>query len=154
MEVVALDAGPLGLLVHPNPKGPPRDCRIWFKRLERAGSLVILPEIADYEVRRELIRIGSRSSIARLDALKYRCFYLPVSTPGMLLAAELWAALRRQGKPSTDAARLDADVILAAHAQVYAEAYSVDVVVATTNVRHLGQIAEARRWQDIQPVGL
>ena len=66
-RVVILDAGPLGMIAHPkmNPK-----VAAWFKRLLRAGNKVVIPEIADYEVRRELLRAGKNRGLGRLDALK------------------------------------------------------------------------------------
>jgi hypothetical protein len=53
-----------------------------------------VPEIADYEVRRELLRANKVRGIARLDLLKNSIGYLPLTTPIMLKAAELWAQAR------------------------------------------------------------
>jgi hypothetical protein len=44
---VILDAGPLGMIAHPRPN---REIAEWLKGLMRSGAIVILPEIADYEV--------------------------------------------------------------------------------------------------------
>jgi hypothetical protein len=63
-------------------------------------------------------------------------------------AAELWALARTEGYPTADDAALDADVILAAQAQLAAE-YDYEVVVATTNVGHLGRFVDARPWEQI-----
>ena len=68
----------------------------------------------------------------------------------MRRAAELWAAARKRGRPTADPAALDADVILAAQAQLLAELTGDVVVVATDNARHLGQFVDARRWQEIE----
>jgi hypothetical protein len=54
----------------------------------------IVPEIADYEVRRELIRSTRLASLARLDWRKTTFTYAPITTPVMLLAAS--ALGRRQ----------------------------------------------------------
>src|SRR3712207_1956012 len=58
-RIVVLDAGPLGLASQP--RGLPRadDCRDWIRDLDAAGVRVVAPEVADYEVRRELLRVGA-----------------------------------------------------------------------------------------------
>jgi hypothetical protein len=81
----------------------------------------------------------------RLDRLVSRLELLPISTSTMRRAAELWAAARKRGRPTADPAALDVHVIIAAHAQLLAEATGDEVVVATANARHLGQFVDARR---------
>jgi toxin FitB len=108
---VVLDAGPLGKISHPRPN---REIADWLERVLREGTVVYIPEIADYEVRRELIRVGLQVSINRLDRLKSVLNYLPINTEVMLKAAELWAEARNRGVPTADPKALDADAILAA----------------------------------------
>ena len=100
---------------------------------------VIVPEVADYEVRRELIRLDKPAGLTRLDELPATLEYLPITTAAMRRAAELWAHARRAGQPTADAPALDGDVILAAQALTF----GVEVVVATTNVAHLGRCVAA-----------
>jgi predicted nucleic acid-binding protein len=111
-----------------------------------------MPEIADYEVRRELLRAQKRAGIARLDRLKTRIGYAPITTEAMLLAAEFWAQARRQGRPTTDDRALDGDVILAAQATVLGGGGDA-VVIATANVGHLERFVEARNWEAIDLAG-
>jgi predicted nucleic acid-binding protein len=111
---------------------------------------VAVPEIADYEIRRELLRADRPKGIARLDALAEQVGYLPVTTPVMRLAAELWARVRKAGKPTAKDAALDADVILAATAWLAAQD-GLEVIVATDNVRHLGRFVTASLWEAIAP---
>jgi hypothetical protein len=66
----------------------------------------------------------------------------------MLLAAELWAQLRRAGKPTADDTALDGDVILAAQTLLFASG-GAEVVIATTNVKHLSTLADAKLWSAI-----
>ena len=65
MRLVFLDSGPLGLLT--SPRGRPRadGCRQWAQDLLAAGVRVLVSEVADYEVRRELIRIGALEVLDR-----------------------------------------------------------------------------------------
>lgn len=145
--VLLLDAGPLGLVT--NPKRSPQSvaCVQWLQSLVTVGVRIILPEITDYEVRRELLRANKVRGLARLDALASRIEYLPISTAAMRRAAEFWAQARQQGRPTAREGSLDADVILAAQAVTLgAEA----VVVATTNVAHLSLFVPAEIWQNLR----
>lgn len=144
-RIVLLDSTPLGLLSHPVRRDPIAD---WAKALTTGGALLGIPEIADYEVRRELLRAGKADGLLRLDGLKARHYYLPLNTASMLLAAELWADARRKAQPGAARQRLDADVILAAQATLL-RADGHEVIVATNNVKHLAPYVDARVWQDI-----
>jgi predicted nucleic acid-binding protein len=142
---VLLDSGPLGLLGHPHQSV---DIRQWVDRLIKAGTRIGVPEIADYEVRRELLRAGRGNSIRRLDRLKATLYYLPLTTEAMLQAAKYWADTRRRGRPTAPDPALDGDVILAAQAHVLVVA-GHEVIVATDNVKHLAPFVDACEWQNI-----
>jgi predicted nucleic acid-binding protein len=146
--IVLLDAGPLGMIT--NPKSSPENeaCKNWLGRLAHSGVEVVIPEIADYEVRRELLRAGKDRAIGRLDALKGMLGYAPITTSVMLKAAEFWASARKMGRQSADDASLDADMILVAQAGALVRDRD-ETVIATTNVRHLASFASARIWREI-----
>ena len=93
-KLVVLDAGPLGLLCDPRPHPGAVACRQWARDLLAAGHRVLIPEIADYEVRRELLRAGRTKSVAELDHLRTWLAELAITTPVMRRAAELWALAR------------------------------------------------------------
>ena len=133
-----------------NPKSSPENeaCKNWLSMLAYKGVEIVIPEIADYEVRRELLRAGKERGLARLDALKGMLRYMPITTLVMVKAAEFWAAARKAGRQSTDDASLDADMILAAQASALVRAVD-ETVIATTNVRHLALFASARIWREI-----
>ena len=137
---VILDAGPLGRVAHPRPN---REVAEWLRGLLTSGAVVLLSEIADYEVRRNLLLEGLTQSVQRLDQLKETLTYMPLTTQVMLRAAALWAAARRQGHPTADPQALDADVILAAQAE------QAGAVVAAENIGHLSRFVDARNWRDI-----
>jgi hypothetical protein len=107
----------------------------------------VVPEIADYEVRRELVRASKSRAIERLDELCQGLRYQPLATSIMRDAAALWADARNRGAATAHDLALDGDVILAAQARDLAEQGSV--VVATTNVKHLARYVEARVWSDV-----
>lgn len=76
--------------------------------------------------------------------------YIELSDGDLHRAAELWAESRRQGLPTSDPLELDVDVILAAQA-LNLGLPPDELVVATTNVRHLSRFVDARQWPDIIP---
>jgi predicted nucleic acid-binding protein len=139
---VMLDSNVLGRVALPKIKP---DIKGWFDALLLSGVQVIIPEISDYEVRRELLRIQSFSSIARLDFLKTSLIYQPISTNTMLSASQLWADARNRGRPTAANNRLDADVILAA------QAIESSATIISENTAHLTQFVPTVRWQDYTP---
>jgi len=145
---VLLDAGPLGMVTNPKSSPDNEACQNWLANLVATGAEVVIPEIADYEVRRELLRAGKDRGLGRLDALKAMLGYAPVTTAAMLKGAEFWAAARRMGRQSADDASLDTDMILAAQAAVIDRSGQL-AVIATTNVRHLTLFSAAKFWRDI-----
>ena len=117
--IVLLDAGPLGMISNPKSSSDNEACKNWLAHLAYKGVEVVIPEIADYEVRRELLRAGKERGLGRLDALKGMLGYAPITTPVMLKAAQFWASARKMGRQSADDASLDADMILAAQAGLW-----------------------------------
>jgi hypothetical protein len=146
--IVLLDAGPLGMITNPKSSPENESCKNWLASLAYKGVEVVIPEIADYEVRRELLRAGKDRGLARLDALKGMLGYAAITTSVMLTAAEFWATARRMGRQSADDVSLDADMILAAQACSFVHDRD-ETVIATTNVRHLALFASARIWREI-----
>jgi len=148
LRAVVLDTGPLSLATSPKAKLDALACRQWVRALTVRGVRVVVPEIADYEVRRELVRAGKTAGLANLDALTNTLSYLPLTTQMMRQAAQLWADARLANRQTADPHALDGDVILAA--QVLALGLPEgEVIIATTNAGHLSQFITARTWQEI-----
>jgi predicted nucleic acid-binding protein len=148
MRLIFLDSGPLGLMT--NPKNTPlaEACRQWAMDLTSAGVRLFIPEISDYEVRRELMRLGKSAGLRRLDQVKAQLDYAPITTAVMMEAAGLWADARRAGRPTASPEALDGDCILAATALLAAGPGDVSIV-ATTNVGHLSRFVSAQTWETI-----
>ena len=145
-RAIVLDSGPLGLVTNPGGSKEAAACGQWLLNVASGGATVMVPEIADYEVRRELLRARRTAGIARLDALIKQVEYLALTTSAMRQAATFWAEARQQGRPTAADPALDGDVILAAQAATLGRA---GVIVATTNVRHLSRFVPAELWSDI-----
>lgn len=147
-RLILLDSGPLGMMTNPKAKGLSFACQQWLKMLLKRGEQFTIPEIADYEVRRELLRANLLESVRCLDDLKQTLKYIPIQTDTMLLVANLWAEVRRTRQPTADPKALDRDVILAAQVQILTNEMT-QVIITTTNVSHLSRLATALNWQDI-----
>ncbi len=147
-KVILLDSAPVGLITNPKATPLALQCQQWFLSLLQRSYQVILPEIIDYEIRRELLRANKLSGIRKLDQLKSEIIYLPITTEVMLKASELWAFARKQGKSTADNKALDGDVILASQGILVAN-LGHEVIVATSNKKHLSLFIDAREWQDI-----
>ena len=132
---------PLGKIAHPRKN---QEILEWLENQLNDGATVVIPEIADYEVRRSLLLEGLSKSVERLNLLNKVLEYQPITTPTMLRAAELWAEARKRGIPTADPKELDADVILAAQAE------QTDSTVVTENVGHLSRFVEAKKWREIK----
>ena len=137
MTAYVLDAGLLGRICHPRLYDA---AKVWLDSTLRAGHEVYVPEVADYELRRELLRIGATASLRRLDLLTREATYLPIDTAVMREAARLWADLCGKGLPIGAPEALGADAILAA------QALRVDGTVVTTNPRHVARMVLTLAW--------
>jgi predicted nucleic acid-binding protein len=136
---LVLDSNVLGKICHPRKH---LEVRAWFVGAVREHE-VLLPEVADYELRRELVRIGSTRSLARLDELTRELRYVPVATTMWRQAARLWAELRTRGLATASEERLDVDVLLAA------VALAEQAWVVTSNVRHISLLVPAVDWSGV-----
>lgn len=146
-RTILLDSGPLCLITNPRASKEAAACGQWLVNALTGGATVLVPAIADYEVRRELIRARRTAGIGRLDAFIEQVGFLPITTAAMRRAAAFWAETRQQGRPTAADAALDGDVILAAQAVTLERA---EVIVATTNPKHLSRFVEANLWVDIK----
>jgi predicted nucleic acid-binding protein len=147
-RIILLDTGPLGRITSPKATPENQECAKWLSNSIASGNVVVIPEISDYELRRELIRNGSTKAITRLDELKISLGYIPITTETMIRAAEFWAKARKMGMATADDKALDGDMILSAQASILTD-QGHEVVIATTNVKHLSIFANAKLWQEI-----
>ena len=154
-RLILLDSGPLGMIVRAPSKPQIVRCLTWLNTISATGATVVIPEIAHYEVRRELFRIRAVGSLRRLEyyldpsgGLKH----LTISTDAMIKAAEFWALLRQSGVPTSSPDALDADAILAGQAAVLAGQPGDTVTIATTNLAHLNRFpgVDAQTWDQIR----
>lgn len=157
--IVLLDTGVLGIIINSKPseknKDEVRECNKWLEEILNNNHRIVVPEISDYEQRRELILNNNLNSIQRLDNLIIRADYFRITTNVMRKASELWAFARKEGKQTADNKALDGDVILCAQA-IIAKNEGIDTIIATTDFKDLNRLLKnyyipARRWRDILP---
>lgn len=148
-KALFLDTTPLGLVTRKPGQSTEADaCFQWILRILANGWTVYVAEIADYEVRRELIRQKRTASIVHMGSVIATLSYVPITTDAMRLAADLWAQARNQGWATADPKALDGDVILAAQALSLTPAPD-SLIVATENVAHLSRYVAAAEWRNI-----
>lgn len=146
-KYATLDTGVLALATYPSSKEKQAECKKWFADRLDSGDRYVIPEIADWELRRKLSHMQFVATLRRLDELKDTIRYLPIITPAMQTAAEFWADVGWRDLPTAPDPRVDGDVILAAQAVVLAEETSSALVV-TDKLGHLSRFVTARRWED------
>ncbi|MGL5132214.1 MAG: hypothetical protein ACRC78_06775, partial [Planktothrix sp.] len=74
-QVILLDSAPVGLITNPKAMPLAVQCQQWFLSFSQRGYQVILPEIIDYEIRRELLKANKLSGIRKLEELKSEIIY-------------------------------------------------------------------------------
>ena len=145
-KTIILDSGPLGLATNPNASKISQACLRWVLGQARSGNTIIIPEIIDCELRRELLRAKKTLGLERLDKINSQFLYLPLNTKAMRLAAEVWAVARQNGKPTASDLALDADMILIGQCRSLEDP---NIVIATTNPKHLIDFVDAKLWIEI-----
>jgi len=150
IRFLLLDSGPLGLLTHPRRSAEVVAINDWLLRCLLHDVQVFVPAIVYYELRRELLRADKVSSLARLDVFVHSNpgRYLFLTDEALHLGAELWAKARRAGRPTAARDALDVDVLIAAQA-VSLGAHSSEIIIATSNRKHLSQYLAAADWTEI-----
>lgn len=132
-RVVLLDSGPLGEIISPKPKGYIKD---WLSFIKQNKISLRVPEIIDYEIRRNLILSNLGKSERRLNQYRNRKEFIHLNSEILICACEIWAELRRIGQPTASKERLDIDVLLIAQAISQTDSFE-EVIIVTTNVKHL-----------------
>lgn len=117
-RLIVLDTSPLGMLVNPFRSVSGTDILTWAREHIQAGNRLVVPAVADYELRRELTRRSNFSALRLLDQFNKAApdRYLPLSDAALRRAASLWAEARNRGTPTADPRELDCDVLIAAQA--------------------------------------
>src|SRR5712692_10055023 len=119
--LVLLDSKPLGMVTNPNATAETDECNEWLEGLLNKGVAVVVPEITDYEIRRELIRANKQKGIAKLDNLAANIGYLRLNSETYLIASAMWAEVRNRGMGTAGPQRLDIDCLLAAQARWFSD---------------------------------
>jgi hypothetical protein len=151
--IIVLDTGILGGITNPISRSATvKAMTAWAADMRAAGHVFAIPAIADYEVRRELLRGRYADSVAALDTFCTLAanLYLSLTDTALHRAAELWAEVRNEGRPTAKDAALDGDVILMA--QVFEAGFAPgSFIVATDNLKHFTGRIPADEWRKITP---
>ena len=156
--IVILDTNVLSLLTAPINEELSEDeqrltevyqCTEWFYHLLARGAYVTTSDISDYEVRRELIRIESKS-VEKLDQLRDLIEFQAVTFSVLRKAAEIWAESRSMSQPNKVIENIDVDCIIAAQWRLLNDQFpGRQVIIATKNIRDFQRTTECSIWQEI-----
>jgi predicted nucleic acid-binding protein len=135
-----LDTNVLARLCHPTAY---RDVQRWFRELlERGDSApeILIPVLADYEIRRAFLTRGASASLEQLDRIEAVARTLPVTPQATRMAAELRSKLGCP--PGADLS--DADLVIVAQAQL-------EQAVLVTSDRAIKELANvvAKDWDAV-----
>jgi predicted nucleic acid-binding protein len=147
-RIILLDSGPLGLACSPPTAPGVAPFHAWLADRLAASIRIVVPAVADYEVRREAVRLGASAKLRNLDGLGLPI--LELDRLDWLQAADYWAVVRRMGLPTAPDPALDADCLIAGCATVLASGVH-QVTIATNNVGHFNRFPgiDARAWATI-----
>lgn len=156
MLIIFLDTGPLGVITNPRKPALTLEALRWAASHIRAGNRIMVPAIADYEVRRELTRLARPASIASLDTWNSVPSerYISLTETALRLASSLRAHARTTGTATADPKELDCDALIASQALDYQSAHQLasnEIIIATTNVGHISLFIRADLWQNVLP---
>lgn len=154
---LVLDSTPLGLLVQKLGDAEGAACKTWLVRLEAFGCRFFVPEIADFALRRVLLRSGETAALARLDAFVAAepDRFLPLATPALRLAATLWAQGPPRDKRRPPPSSLTEDCVLAAQARLLVSTVRglSPLLIATDHPERFRSLAPAHLWREIDARG-
>jgi hypothetical protein len=161
--IVFLDTNILGLIAKPTKSfddSSDESYRVqqWFYGLLSRGVRVVTSTLCDYEFRRGLLEPSDKTNkiapgVIELDTLADTGMleFISVSREAAILAAQMWIDAQAAGWPTSDKQNIDVDVIISAQCLILQkETPGQQVIMATTNIRHISRYCEAANWQDIK----
>ena len=157
--IVFIDTNILGLISNENTSfDEAQQCKKWFSTLLIRSVRVVTSDLCNYEEMRGLLSSSILKKevapgIKSLEFLKADGFleFLPVSTEALDLAAKLWARASTSGQTTRDEKDIDIDIIISAQYQLLRNEFTgQQVIMATTNLKHLSIFCEAAHWRDIK----
>ena len=136
--LIILDSAPLGHICNSRNRNDYKKLKDFVKSLSFS---ICVPEIIDYELRRNLELEGLRKSVNLLSQFQRRDQILRLESQDLIEAAELWAWCRRRGKPTTENRGLDIDVILVAQSLSQLSRFD-KVVILTVDIGDLSVFSD------------
>ena len=131
--VIILDSKPLGEICNPFNRDKIKPL---IQFLRKSRIFLRVAEITDYELRRELQLQKLEKGINNLNKFKQKQETIPLESESLLLAADLWAELRRDGQPTADNKNIDCDVIMVAQALKLKRQFE-QIIILTIDVKDL-----------------
>jgi predicted nucleic acid-binding protein len=112
-----------------------------IKEALEAKCQILISAVVFYEVARGLYHKAANKQLAALETLVEDLSWLDLTKSTWDLGANLWADCRKQGTPTCDSKRLDADCLIAAQAK------ENKAIVVTKNTRHFSYLGiDCESW--------
>lgn len=139
-----LDTNVLARICHPSLH---QDVKEWLRRLLERGAAapeILVSVLADYELRRVLMKQQGVESLAHLDALEQSLRFVPLTVE----ASRRAAGMRRESGVAGSPSLSDGDLLMAAQAEI-------EGAILVTNDKAIHQIPglTVRDWSEIDPAG-
>ena len=154
--VFLFDSSPLSVLTNTKYPQVTVDAIQWSRDLMHSGTKIIVPAIADFELRRELTRTRSVNSLTALDKFNGSVTdrYLALTDSALKRAAVLWALARNRGVLPADPKRAQWRCIdcgaSSGISSLHMGIATSDLVIDTVNSGHLSLFVPAALWSDIK----
>jgi hypothetical protein len=146
----------LGQLCNPNSTQKTIALNKWFYTQLIRGRTFYTSELCHYEVRRSLCLISEKSGksdgLLELERLRSEgsIEFATVTGEIVSLASTLWAKAQVEGKSIAPLHSLDIDLLVCATSLSLQQKYpGREVVIVTTNVKHLSRFVNAVDWSEI-----
>lgn len=153
--IILIDSGVLGILSNPNESATTIKCEEWLYNKIVKGCTILTSQICKYEVKRSLLLCQEQkpsqvSGIQKLAELENLIDFIDVKPPDIETACQLWVQSIVEGIQVAPMMDVNFDIIICAQfKRLELENPGREIVIATTNLRHLQRFVKADLWENL-----
>ncbi|MEB3309761.1 MAG: hypothetical protein VKJ02_05970 [Snowella sp.] len=153
--IILIDSGVLGILSNPNESAINIKCEEWLYNKIVKGCTILSSQICKYEVKKSLLLVQEKTSFTvsgtqKLTELENLIDFIDVKASDIEIACQLWVQSIVKGIQVAPSMDINFDIIICAQfRRLELENPGREVVIATTNLRHLQRFAKADLWENL-----